>query len=86
MHPCLEILFVFGVQLRGHRLTPDLSTVPPGKSSSIDRKAQLPRRNSERYSIIDEQFCNISAFKPATITISTIFKQVRLTFMQCMTQ
>lgn len=49
----------------------------PGKSCSIDRRAQLPRRNSERYNTIDDQFCNISAFKPATITISTIFKQVR---------
>lgn len=48
----------------------------PGKSSSIDRRAQLPRRNSERYNTMDDQFCNISAFKPATITISTIFKQV----------
>uniref|UniRef100_A0A3Q3MR76 Dedicator of cytokinesis 8 n=1 Tax=Labrus bergylta TaxID=56723 RepID=A0A3Q3MR76_9LABR len=37
--------------------------------------SQLPRRNSERYNTIDDQFCNISAFKPATITISTIFKQ-----------
>ncbi|XP_077570409.1 dedicator of cytokinesis protein 8-like [Stigmatopora nigra] len=46
-----------------------------GKSSSIDRKVQLPRRNSERFSTFDEQPCNISAFKPATITISTIFKQ-----------
>uniref|UniRef100_A0A8D2ZJP9 Dedicator of cytokinesis 8 n=1 Tax=Scophthalmus maximus TaxID=52904 RepID=A0A8D2ZJP9_SCOMX len=36
---------------------------------------RLPRRNSERYSTIDDQFCNVSAFKPATITISTIFKQ-----------
>uniref|UniRef100_A0A8C9YQ63 Dedicator of cytokinesis 8 n=1 Tax=Sander lucioperca TaxID=283035 RepID=A0A8C9YQ63_SANLU len=45
------------------------------KSSSIDRKAQLPRRNSERYNTIDDQFCNVSAFKPATITINTIFKQ-----------
>uniref|UniRef100_A0A3P8VXJ3 Dedicator of cytokinesis 8 n=1 Tax=Cynoglossus semilaevis TaxID=244447 RepID=A0A3P8VXJ3_CYNSE len=42
---------------------------------SIDRKAQLPRRNSERFSTLDDQFCNISSFKPATITISTIFKQ-----------
>uniref|UniRef100_A0A4W6C3U8 Dedicator of cytokinesis 8 n=1 Tax=Lates calcarifer TaxID=8187 RepID=A0A4W6C3U8_LATCA len=45
------------------------------KSSSIDRKGQLPRRNSERYSTIDDQFCSVAAFKPATITISTIFKQ-----------
>uniref|UniRef100_A0A672HCH3 Dedicator of cytokinesis 8 n=1 Tax=Salarias fasciatus TaxID=181472 RepID=A0A672HCH3_SALFA len=36
---------------------------------------QLPRRNSERYSTIDEHFFNISSFKPATITIATIFKQ-----------
>uniref|UniRef100_A0A3B4YNS5 Dedicator of cytokinesis 8 n=1 Tax=Seriola lalandi dorsalis TaxID=1841481 RepID=A0A3B4YNS5_SERLL len=35
----------------------------------------LARRNSERYGAIDDQFCNVSAFKPATITISTIFKQ-----------
>ncbi|XP_040897522.1 dedicator of cytokinesis protein 8 isoform X3 [Toxotes jaculatrix] len=45
------------------------------KSTSIDRRGQLPRRNSERYNTIDDQFCNVSAFKPATITISTIFKQ-----------
>uniref|UniRef100_A0A3Q1IPB6 Uncharacterized protein n=1 Tax=Anabas testudineus TaxID=64144 RepID=A0A3Q1IPB6_ANATE len=45
------------------------------KSSSIDRRAQLPRRNSERYSTIDDQPCNMSAFKPANITITTIFKQ-----------
>eukprot|EP00064_Thunnus_orientalis_P003144 superscaffoldBa00000249_g3153 len=45
------------------------------KSCSIDRRAQLPRRNSERYNTIDDQFCNIASFKPATITISTIFKQ-----------
>uniref|UniRef100_A0A8C4GQK6 Dedicator of cytokinesis 8 n=1 Tax=Dicentrarchus labrax TaxID=13489 RepID=A0A8C4GQK6_DICLA len=37
--------------------------------------AQLPRRNSERYNTIDDQFCSISAFKPATITVNTIFKQ-----------
>ncbi|KAM9361083.1 dedicator of cytokinesis protein 8 [Symphorus nematophorus] len=53
----------------------DSDSLKGGKSSSIDRRAQLPRRNSERYSTIDDQFCNISAFKPATITISTIFKQ-----------
>ncbi|XP_029018982.1 dedicator of cytokinesis protein 8 isoform X1 [Betta splendens] len=53
----------------------DSDSLKGGKSSSIDRKAQLPRRNSERYSMMEEQFCNISAFKPATITISTIFKQ-----------
>uniref|UniRef100_A0A8C6V2M6 Dedicator of cytokinesis 8 n=1 Tax=Neogobius melanostomus TaxID=47308 RepID=A0A8C6V2M6_9GOBI len=41
----------------------------------IDRRMQFPRRNSERYNAIEEQFCNISAFKPATINISTIFKQ-----------
>ncbi|XP_078107068.1 dedicator of cytokinesis protein 8 isoform X1 [Sander vitreus] len=53
----------------------DSDSLKGGKSSSIDRKAQLPRRNSERYNTIDDQFCNVSAFKPATITISTIFKQ-----------
>uniref|UniRef100_A0A665X5S7 Dedicator of cytokinesis 8 n=1 Tax=Echeneis naucrates TaxID=173247 RepID=A0A665X5S7_ECHNA len=45
------------------------------KSSSIDRKGQLPRRNSERFNTMDDQLCNVSAFKPATITISIIFKQ-----------
>uniref|UniRef100_A0AAQ4RZE4 Dedicator of cytokinesis 8 n=1 Tax=Gasterosteus aculeatus aculeatus TaxID=481459 RepID=A0AAQ4RZE4_GASAC len=45
------------------------------KSSSMERRAQFPRRNSERFNTIDDQFCNVSAFKPATITISTIFKQ-----------
>ncbi|XP_035847813.1 dedicator of cytokinesis protein 8 isoform X2 [Sander lucioperca] len=53
----------------------DSDSLKGGKSSSIDRKAQLPRRNSERYNTIDDQFCNVSAFKPATITINTIFKQ-----------
>uniref|UniRef100_A0A8C6PNT8 Dedicator of cytokinesis 8 n=1 Tax=Nothobranchius furzeri TaxID=105023 RepID=A0A8C6PNT8_NOTFU len=33
--------------------------------------------NSERFSTMDDQFCNVSGFKPATITITTIFKQVR---------
>lgn len=55
----------------------------PGKSCSIDRRAQLPRRNSERFNTLDDQFCNISAFKPATIPITTIFKQVcQLCFTQ----
>uniref|UniRef100_A0A3B4ZF89 Dedicator of cytokinesis 8 n=1 Tax=Stegastes partitus TaxID=144197 RepID=A0A3B4ZF89_9TELE len=53
----------------------DSDSLKGGKSSSIDRRAQLPRRNSERYSTIEEQLCNVSAFKPATITITTIFKQ-----------
>ncbi|KAM9857754.1 dedicator of cytokinesis protein 8 [Aulostomus maculatus] len=53
----------------------DSDSLRGGKSSSIDRKTQLPRRNSERYNTIDDHFCSISAFKPATITISTIFKQ-----------
>uniref|UniRef100_A0A8C2ZVT7 Dedicator of cytokinesis 8 n=1 Tax=Cyclopterus lumpus TaxID=8103 RepID=A0A8C2ZVT7_CYCLU len=53
----------------------DSDSLKGGKSSSIDRRAQFPRRNSERYNTIDDQFCNVSAFKPATITISTIFKQ-----------
>uniref|UniRef100_A0A665X6A7 Dedicator of cytokinesis 8 n=1 Tax=Echeneis naucrates TaxID=173247 RepID=A0A665X6A7_ECHNA len=51
------------------------STHFPVKSSSIDRKGQLPRRNSERFNTMDDQLCNVSAFKPATITISIIFKQ-----------
>uniref|UniRef100_H3DJQ4 Dedicator of cytokinesis 8 n=1 Tax=Tetraodon nigroviridis TaxID=99883 RepID=H3DJQ4_TETNG len=53
----------------------DSDSLKGGKSSSIDRRAQLPRRNSERFSTIDDQFCSISAFKPATVTITTIFKQ-----------
>lgn len=53
----------------------DSDSLRGGKSSSIDRRTQFPRRNSERYSTIEDQFCNISAFKPATINISTIFKQ-----------
>ncbi|XP_072289223.1 dedicator of cytokinesis protein 8 [Eucyclogobius newberryi] len=53
----------------------DSDSLRGGKSSSIDRRTQLPRRNSERYSTFEDQLCNISAFKPATITISTIFKQ-----------
>uniref|UniRef100_A0A669EHN1 Dedicator of cytokinesis 8 n=1 Tax=Oreochromis niloticus TaxID=8128 RepID=A0A669EHN1_ORENI len=53
----------------------DSENTKGGKSSSIERRG-LPRRNSERYSTIDEPFCNVSGFKPATITISTIIKQV----------
>uniref|UniRef100_A0A3Q3AR26 Dedicator of cytokinesis 8 n=1 Tax=Kryptolebias marmoratus TaxID=37003 RepID=A0A3Q3AR26_KRYMA len=55
------------------RDTTDSDSIKGGVS--MDRKVQLPRRNSERYSTIDDQFCNVSAFKPATVTISTIFKQ-----------
>ncbi|XP_037536915.1 dedicator of cytokinesis protein 8 [Nematolebias whitei] len=53
----------------------DSDSTKGGKSSSMDRKLQLPRRNSERFNAVDDQFCNVSAFKPATITITTIFKQ-----------
>ncbi|XP_041753155.1 dedicator of cytokinesis protein 8 isoform X1 [Coregonus clupeaformis] len=45
-----------------------------GKSSSLDKRGQLPRRNSERFGTMEDQ-CNLSAFKPATITISTFCKQ-----------
>uniref|UniRef100_A0A8C7GVE6 Dedicator of cytokinesis 8 n=1 Tax=Oncorhynchus kisutch TaxID=8019 RepID=A0A8C7GVE6_ONCKI len=37
-------------------------------------RGQLPRRNSERFAAMEDQ-CNMSAFKPATITISTFCKQ-----------
>ncbi|XP_038868907.1 dedicator of cytokinesis protein 8-like [Salvelinus namaycush] len=45
-----------------------------GKSSSLEKRGQLPRRNSERFGTMEDQ-CNMSAFKPATITISTFCKQ-----------
>uniref|UniRef100_A0A8C7RWB6 Dedicator of cytokinesis 8 n=1 Tax=Oncorhynchus mykiss TaxID=8022 RepID=A0A8C7RWB6_ONCMY len=41
---------------------------------SLDKRGQLPRRNSERFATMEDQ-CNMSAFKPATITISTFCKQ-----------
>ncbi|KAI1900071.1 hypothetical protein AGOR_G00046260 [Albula goreensis] len=41
---------------------------------SMDRKCHLPRRNSERFSSLEDQY-NLSGFKPATITISTFCKQ-----------
>uniref|UniRef100_A0A8C7GLJ0 Dedicator of cytokinesis 8 n=1 Tax=Oncorhynchus kisutch TaxID=8019 RepID=A0A8C7GLJ0_ONCKI len=41
---------------------------------SLDKRGQLPRRNSERFAAMEDQ-CNMSAFKPATITISTFCKQ-----------
>ncbi|XP_046904602.1 dedicator of cytokinesis protein 8 isoform X2 [Hypomesus transpacificus] len=56
------------------RDTTDSDSINGGKSSSMDRKGQLPRRNSERFSTMEDQ-CNISAFKPATITINAICKQ-----------
>ncbi|XP_066499452.1 dedicator of cytokinesis protein 8 isoform X2 [Hoplias malabaricus] len=42
--------------------------------SSLEKKAYLPRRNSERFSVMEDQF-NLSATKPSTITITTFFKQ-----------
>uniref|UniRef100_A0A8D3DJ61 Dedicator of cytokinesis 8 n=1 Tax=Scophthalmus maximus TaxID=52904 RepID=A0A8D3DJ61_SCOMX len=42
---------------------------------ALDRDVTDSDSLRERYSTIDDQFCNVSAFKPATITISTIFKQ-----------
>lgn len=42
--------------------------------SSLEKKAYLPRRNSERFSMMEEQF-NLSSSKPSTITIQTFFKQ-----------
>uniref|UniRef100_A0A4W5KBQ7 Dedicator of cytokinesis 8 n=1 Tax=Hucho hucho TaxID=62062 RepID=A0A4W5KBQ7_9TELE len=45
-----------------------------GQCASLDKRGQLPRRNSERFATMEDQ-CNISAFKPATITISTFCKQ-----------
>uniref|UniRef100_UPI003AAE01D7 dedicator of cytokinesis protein 8 n=1 Tax=Centroberyx gerrardi TaxID=166262 RepID=UPI003AAE01D7 len=53
----------------------DSDSLKGGKASSMDRRAQLPRRNSERYATLEDQPCNLSGFKPATITIGTIFKQ-----------
>nr|XP_046243653.1 dedicator of cytokinesis protein 8 isoform X2 [Scatophagus argus] len=70
----INIMEVISTAMMDRDVT-DSDSLKGGKSSSIDRRAQLPRRNSERYSTIDDQFCNISAFKTAVITISTIFKQ-----------
>ncbi|KAJ7993970.1 hypothetical protein DPEC_G00261100 [Dallia pectoralis] len=56
------------------RDTTDASDGGSGKSGSLDKRGQLPRRNSERFSSVDDQ-CNMSAFKPATITIGTFCKQ-----------
>ncbi|KAJ8414036.1 hypothetical protein AAFF_G00066340 [Aldrovandia affinis] len=41
---------------------------------SMDRKGYLPRRNSERFCSLEDQY-NLAGFKPATITISTFCKQ-----------
>ncbi|XP_023814125.1 dedicator of cytokinesis protein 8 isoform X2 [Oryzias latipes] len=54
----------------------DSDSVKGGKSSSMDRKLQLPRRNSERYTNIEEPFCcHVGGFRTTAITINTIFKQ-----------
>ncbi|KAL4630060.1 dedicator of cytokinesis protein 8 isoform X3 [Arapaima gigas] len=42
--------------------------------NSMDRKGHLPRRNSDRFSSLEDQH-NLLGFKPATITISTFCKQ-----------
>ncbi|XP_028314469.1 dedicator of cytokinesis protein 8 isoform X2 [Gouania willdenowi] len=70
----INIMEVVSTATRDRDVT-DSDSLKGGKSSSIDRRTQLPRRNSERFNTIDEQFCNVSAFKPSTITITTIFKQ-----------
>ncbi|KAJ8285221.1 hypothetical protein GJAV_G00023710 [Gymnothorax javanicus] len=41
---------------------------------SMERRGQIPRRNSERFNSMEDQY-NLSGFKPATITISTFCKQ-----------
>uniref|UniRef100_A0A8C9VSN1 Dedicator of cytokinesis 8 n=1 Tax=Scleropages formosus TaxID=113540 RepID=A0A8C9VSN1_SCLFO len=53
--------------------TESLNGETKGKSS-MDRKGHLPRRNSERFGSLEDQY-NLSGFKPATITISTFCKQ-----------
>ncbi|XP_076145387.1 dedicator of cytokinesis protein 8 isoform X3 [Alosa pseudoharengus] len=45
-----------------------------GKGSSLERRAYLPRRNSDRFMYMEDQY-NLSGFKPANITINTLFKQ-----------
>uniref|UniRef100_A0A665X650 Dedicator of cytokinesis 8 n=1 Tax=Echeneis naucrates TaxID=173247 RepID=A0A665X650_ECHNA len=53
-----------------------ISTAAIDRDADTDSlKGGLPRRNSERFNTMDDQLCNVSAFKPATITISIIFKQ-----------
>ncbi|XP_035377777.1 dedicator of cytokinesis protein 8 isoform X2 [Electrophorus electricus] len=42
--------------------------------TNTDKKAYLPRRNSERFSILEDQY-NLSSFKPGIITITNFFKQ-----------
>ncbi|KAI4895857.1 hypothetical protein NFI96_021425 [Prochilodus magdalenae] len=42
--------------------------------SSLDKKAYLPRRNSERFSMLEDQL-SLSSCKPSVITVSTFFKQ-----------
>ncbi|KAL2079535.1 hypothetical protein ACEWY4_025279 [Coilia grayii] len=41
---------------------------------SLERRAYLPRRNSDRFSFMEDQY-NLSGFKAANITINTLFKQ-----------
>ncbi|XP_062854998.1 dedicator of cytokinesis protein 8 [Trichomycterus rosablanca] len=42
--------------------------------NNVEKRAYLPRRNSERFTALEDQF-NLSSFKPAVITIPTFFKQ-----------
>ncbi|XP_063042281.1 dedicator of cytokinesis protein 8 [Engraulis encrasicolus] len=52
----------------------DADTDSLNGKGSLERRAYLPRRNSDRFSFMEEQF-NLSSFKPANITINTLFKQ-----------
>lgn len=42
--------------------------------NNVDKKAYLPRRNSERFTTLEDQ-SNLSGVKPAVINIQTLFKQ-----------
>ncbi|KAM6965427.1 LOW QUALITY PROTEIN: dedicator of cytokinesis protein 8 [Aplochiton taeniatus] len=71
---CVNIMNVISTATL-ERDTTDSDSLNGGRSSSMDRQGKLPRRNSERFMSMDDGQCNLSAFKPATITISTFCKQ-----------
>ncbi|XP_027889254.1 dedicator of cytokinesis protein 8 isoform X1 [Xiphophorus couchianus] len=71
----VNIMEVISQTAASDRDVTDSDSLKGGKSSSMDRKTQLPRRNSERFTSIEEACYNVHTFKPATITITTIFKQ-----------
>uniref|UniRef100_A0A3B3UX66 Dedicator of cytokinesis C/D N-terminal domain-containing protein n=1 Tax=Poecilia latipinna TaxID=48699 RepID=A0A3B3UX66_9TELE len=72
----VNIMEVISQTAASDRDVTDSDSVKGGVCEFVHRRtSQLPRRNSERFTSMEEACYNVHTFKPATITIPTIFKQ-----------